>query len=197
LNARVVVGVLLVVAAVVAGAQVIGASTRTVAVWAIDRDLAEGTVLQAEDLVQVDVNLGSVGPRYLAAVADPPVGQPVARPLRAGELLAAADLGQAPEGRVVVIAVSPDRMPPGVTHGSVVDLYLTRGGQTPGDAAETELVQSAVSVQSVSAPSAGGLSAATSNRYQVAVLLPPGPADALIRTLPGGEPILALVQGAS
>ncbi|MBM9468211.1 SAF domain-containing protein [Nakamurella leprariae] len=192
-----IVGLVLVVTAVVVGAQVIGASNRTVAVWSIDRDLAEGTVLQADDLVQVDVNLGSVGPRYLTAATAPPVGRPVSRPLRAGELLAAADLGRAPEGRVVVVAVSPDRMPPGVTHGSVVDLYLTRGGQTPGDPAETELVQSAVSVQSVSAPSAGGLSAATSNRYQVAVLLPPDPADALIRTLPGGEPILALVQDAA
>ncbi len=41
LNVRVVGGILLVIAAVVIGARVIGASSQTTAVWAAERDLAE------------------------------------------------------------------------------------------------------------------------------------------------------------
>ena len=45
LNVRVVGGILLVIAAVVIGARVIGASAQTTAVWAAGHDLASGTVL--------------------------------------------------------------------------------------------------------------------------------------------------------
>jgi len=98
-------------------------------------------------------------------------------------------------GRIVVIGVSPERMPPGVTHGSVIDLYLTTGGGTTAADARTDLISAAITVQSVTAPASGGLSGATSNRYQVAVLLPPALAETLVKTLPRGEAIVALVTG--
>jgi len=50
-------------------------------------------------------------------------------------------------------------------------------------------------VQSVTAPATGGLSGATSNRYQLSVLLPADTADKLVRILPTGEPIVVLVSG--
>ncbi len=87
-------------------------------------------------------------------------------------------------------------MPPGVAHGSTIDLYLTTGGAAGAEAkATTELIGRDLTVQSVTAPASGGLSGATSNRYQLSVLLPADTADKLVRILPTGEPIVVLVSG--
>jgi hypothetical protein len=98
-------------------------------------------------------------------------------------------------GKVVVIGVTPDRMPPGVAHGSVIDLYLTSGGATTANSAVTSLVSAGLVVQSVLAPASGGLSGATSTRYQIAVLASAETADSLVKTLPKGDAIVVLVTG--
>lgn len=191
LDVRVIGGVLLLIAAVVVGARVIGASSRTTPVWAVAHDLAAGTVLRSGDLVEADVNLGDRGAEYLDASATID-GRMLNRTVHAGELLPASAVGPIGDGRIVSVAVAPDRMAPGVQHGSVIDLYLTSGGQGSGDQATTRLLQGAVTVQSVTAPASGGLSAATSNSYQVALLLSPPQADALVRALPAGDPMVVL-----
>ena len=195
LNVRVIGGIVLVIAAVVIGARVIGGSSRTIGVWAADRDLAAGTVLTAEDLSSAEVNLGDNVDLYLAAAASP-IGLTVVTPLRAGELLAASAVEESASGRVVAVGVEPNNMPPGVGHGSIIDLYLTTGGAAgTGAAPTTERIATDITVQSVSAPASGGLSGATSSRYQVSVMLPAADADKLVRTLPNGEPIVVLVSG--
>ncbi len=196
LNVRVVGGVLLVVAAVVLGARVIGASSRTAQVWAADRDLAVGTVLAAGDLTVAEVNLGGNKQLYLTPESESLVGRTVITPLAAGELLAASAVQDTGSGRVVAIGVAPDNMPPGVDHGSTIDLYLTTGGAAGAEeAASTALIGRDLTVQSVLAPASGGLSGATSNRYQLSVLLPADTADKLVRILPTGDPIVVLVSG--
>lgn len=195
LNLRVVLGLLLVVVAVVAGAMIVGRSSRTVPVWAANRDLAAGTVLTGADLVRVDVNLGQAAQHYLGADGEPPGGRAVVAPVRTGELLTLSDVQAPPAGRVVVVGVGPDRMPPGVDHGSVVDLYLTTSGSGSNDPVQTELIEQEVTVQSVTAPDSGGLSAASSDAYQLALLLPSEQADKLVRTLPRGEVTVVLVTG--
>ena len=195
-NVRVVGGILLVVAAVVIGARVIGASSRTAAVWAADRDLAVGTVLGPGDLGTIEVNLGDNTGLYLTPGSASPVGMTVVNPMAAGELLPASAVEPPGSGRVVAIGVEPDKMPPGVDHGSTIDLYLTKAGAAGADAnASTDLIGRDITVQSVTAPAAGGLSGATSNRYQLSVLLPADTADKLVRVLPTGEPIVVLVSG--
>lgn len=195
LDPRVIGGVLLLIASIVVGAKVVGGSSHTSGVWSAGRDLAVGTVIVAGDLTRVEVNLGDRSTLYIGAAAAP-VGRVLNRAVAAGELLPATALSPVAEGRVVVVGVTPDRMPPGVGHGSVIDLYLTTGGSTSsGTAATTRLINARVTVQSVTAPAAGGLSGATSTRYQVAVLMPTQQADALVRTLPQGEPIVVLVAG--
>jgi hypothetical protein len=192
LDARVVGGVLLLVASVIIGARVIGASSHTSPVWAAARDLAAGTVLQAGDLVAVDVNLGESTSGYLGA-GSVPAGGVLSRPVGSGELLPAAAVGSVGDGRIVAVGVTPDRMPPDVRHGSVIDLYLTTGGSgLTGNDAQTRLLLAGVTVQSVASPASGGLSGATSSRYQVALLLPPADADAVVRALPTGEPMVVL-----
>lgn len=192
LDPRVIGGVILLVASVVIGVRVVGASSHTTSVWASTGDLAAGTVLTPGDLTEVDVNLGEAFASYLAASAAP-VGRVLNRPITKGELVPAAALGDVGDARVVAIAVTADRMAPGVGHGSVVDVYLISGGSAvSGTAATTTLIKSAVTVQSVTAPASGGLSGATSSRYQVALLLSPTDADHLVRSLPAGDPLIVL-----
>lgn len=195
LNVRVIGGILLVIAAVVVGARVIGGSARTIGVWAAERDLAAGTVLTAEDLSTAEVNLGDNADLYVTSAASSPIGLTVATPLRAGELLAVSAVDEPASGRVVAVGVEPNNMPPGVGHGSVIDLYLTTAAAGAGAPPTTERIAKDITVQSVTAPATGGLSGATSNRYQVSVLLPAAAADKLVRTLPNGEPIVVLVSG--
>ena len=91
---------------------------------------------------------------------------------------------------------------PDVNALGVVALELA-GGEQPGKAALgseqagelAALIGRDLTVQSVSAPASGGLSGATSNRYQLSVLLPADVADKLVRVLPTGEPIVVLVSG--
>ena len=195
-NVRVVGGILLVIAAIVVGARVMAAGSQTTPVWAAERSLAAGTVIGPGDLAAVEVNLGDHAGAYLAPGADSPVGMTLVAPLAAGELLAGSAVTQTGSGRVIAVAVAPEHMPPGVDHGATIDLYLTREA-TPGSAAgaTTELIGRDLTVQRVSAPAAGGLSGATSNRYQLSVLLPADVADKLVRVLPTGEPIVVLVSG--
>jgi len=197
LNVRVVGGILLVIAAVVIGARVISASSQTQAVWAAERDLASGTVVGPGDLTSIDVNLGDNANLYLTPASASPVGMTMVNPILAGQLLPSSAVEESGSGRVVAIGVEPDKMPPGVAHGSTVDLYLTKAGVAGADAnATTELIGRDITVQSVTAPSSGGLSGATSNRYQLSVLLAADTADKLVRVLPTGEPIVVLVSGA-
>lgn len=197
LDIRVIGGLLLVIAAVVVGAKVVGASSHTSPVWSASRDLAAGTVLTQTDLIPVEVNLSDSAVRYLSAApgATGVVGSALDVPVRSGELVPVAAVKPAVAGRVVVIGVSPDRMPPGVIHGSVIDLYLTTGGTSASAPVRTDLVSAGITVQTVTAPASGGLSGATSSRYQLAVLVTPDIADSLVKTLPKGEAIVVLVTG--
>ena len=196
LDPRIVGGILLVVAAVVIGAKVVAASSQTAPIWSAARPLAVGTVLTAGDLEPLEVNLGDAGERYVSAGSDP-VGRTVTTALAPGELVPAAALGAQPSGRVVVVPVPADKFPPGVDHGSVIDLYLSResseGGTTTVD---TDLLEGGLTVQSVTAPSSGGLSGASATQFQVAVLVDARTADDLVRTLPQGEAVVVLVAGA-
>lgn len=195
LDPRVIGGVLLLIACIVVGAKVIGAASHTSGVWAATSDLAAGTVIVAGDLTRVDVNLGDRSSLYIGTAAAP-AGRTLNRAVAAGEMLPVTALSPVTDGRIVVVGVTPDRMPPGVVHGSLIDLYLTTGGVGGSTGAPTtRLINARITVQSVTAPAAGGLSGATSTRYQVAVLLPAQQADALVRTLPQGESIVVLVAG--
>jgi hypothetical protein len=197
LDFRVIGGLVLVIAAVVIGARVVGASSHTSPVWAATKNLAAGTVLTPTDLVAVDVNLAGNATQYLAAGADVTgvVGSSLQAPVEAGELLPVSAVTETKPGRVVVIGVSPDRKAPGVEHGSVIDVYLTRGGVSSSVPAQTQQIAAGITVQSVTAPASGGLSGATSSRYQIAVLVPAAVADSLVKTLPEGDATVVLVAG--
>lgn len=193
LDPRIIVGLLLVIAAVVVGAKVIGSSRQTTPVWAAARTLAAGTVLTASDLVPAEVNLGDSINGYLDAnkVAS---GQVLNRQIDIGELVPAGALAKSPSGmRLIGVSIAGASMPPGVVHGAKIDLYLSTGGNASSTAgSHTELVAKQVTVQTVTAPASGGLSGASSSQYQVVLLLDAKAADGLVRQLPTGTPVILL-----
>lgn len=194
LEPRILIGLLLVVAAVVVGAKLVGAAKQTDQVWAAARDLAVGTTLTDADLVATDVNLGTAASGYLTARGSL-AGQVLNRPISGGELIPAQAVAPAPTGgRLVAVGIDGVDMPPGVSHGSVIDLYLIRAGAS-GAPASTTMVAKEVTVQSVTEPSSGGLSGASSSEYQVVLMLGSGPADALVKALPTGRAFVVLVSG--
>ena len=194
MDPRVIGGILLVIVAIVVGSRVIAASARTTPIWAAARVLSAGTVVAQGDLEPVDVNLGESGSRYVSAGSDP-VGRAVNSEIKPGELVPAAALGESPSGRILVIPVPVDKFPPGVDHGSVIDLYLTDADAASDAEITTVLLRAGLTVQSVQAPSSGGLSGAAANQYQIAVLVDAATADALVKTLPRGEAVIVLVAG--
>lgn len=192
LDIRVLGGILLIIASVAAGAKILGSADRTHPVWAAAADLQAGTVLRQADLTVAEVNLGSAAAGYVDTASDL-TGMVLSRPITGGELLPAAAVDQPDEGRVVSVAVAPDRIAPGVAHGSVIDLYLVTGRSAVlGEEVRTELLLAGATVQDLIAPSSGGLSGAVSNRYQLALLLTPNDAESLVARLPHGEVLVVL-----
>lgn len=123
LDARLVGGVVLVLTAVLLGAALVSSADRRQPVWSLSRDVAAGTVLTGADLRPVRVQLGAAASQYLSsdvAVA----GRTVHRSLRAGELLAVAEVTAPAAGVTVSIPLRPDNAPE-VNRGDRITLWLS------------------------------------------------------------------------
>jgi len=110
LDLRLVTGVALVLASVLLGSVVVSNADHRESVWALDHDVAAGTVLQSGDLRPVAVRLDAAMSRYLPAT-DTVVGKTVRRDLNSGELLPAAALAEPKAGVTVTIPVRPENTP--------------------------------------------------------------------------------------
>lgn len=86
-DARLIIGVLLVLLAVVVGAAAFSAADDRVGMWAAKETLTPGQEVDADDFVRVDVQLGDAASDYLAAGERLPNGAVADRELRAGELV--------------------------------------------------------------------------------------------------------------
>lgn len=123
LDARLIGGVVLVLVAVLLGSVVVSSADHRQPVWSLSHDVAAGTVLTGADLRPVRVQLGAAASRYLAsdvAVA----GRTVRRSLRAGELLAAAEVTDPEPGVTVTIPMQPENAPQ-VSRGERITLWLS------------------------------------------------------------------------
>jgi len=123
LDPRLIGGVALVLAAVLLGSVVVSSADRRQPVWSLSRDVAAGTVLTGADLRPVRVQLGAATSQYLGAdvvVA----GRTVRRSLRAGELLAAAELADPEPGVTVTIPMRPENAPE-LSRGERITLWLS------------------------------------------------------------------------
>jgi hypothetical protein len=142
-DTRLIAGILLILLAVVAGARVIGAATKTVRWVSVSHALPAGHVLTAADLAAVGAHLpASAAKHYFTADPAQLVGRVLTRPLTAGELLPAAALatGSGPASRVLPVLVKAGRLP-ALTAGDRVDVYVlaTTGGPARGATAAQEV----------------------------------------------------------
>lgn len=122
-------GVLLIAGSVVLGARLLAAADDTVTVWGMAADRGSGTPVAADDLEVQRVRFtdGAALAHYFPADQPVPEDLVLTRAVGAGELLARSAVGAAgdvPELEVP-LAVDPQRVPPDVGTGSVVDVWVT------------------------------------------------------------------------
>lgn len=139
LDARLVLGVLLVLVSVVVGARVLASADTSQEVWVLTRDLSAGSALTAGDLARTQVRLYGNGSRYLLAAGPEPVGYVLQRPVGAHELLPRDSLVRpdaVPAGRrEVAVPVAAGHLPEDLQPGQQVDVYVTPGGPATTTAA--------------------------------------------------------------
>lgn len=179
LDARLVLGVLLVLVSVVVGARLLAAADASQAVWVATRDLAPGSTLAEGDLEPGQVQLFDNGARYLTATATKPVGYVLRRGVGADELLPRESLARPDEAgralRDVSVPVTAGHLPEDLEAGQQVDVYVTPGSRSaaapPDGAAPAEggarlvLARVAVTLR----PRTSGLGAAGSSSVVLSV----------------------------
>ena len=148
---RVLAGIGIVLACTFIGARLLSGGGDTVAVWQVNRDLAAGAVVNADDVTAVQVDRAAA---TTYAVADGLPTAPLARDLLAGELLPAPSEVPPADARWVTVPVEPLHAPVDLAPGERVDVYATQGADL-GDPARPELVLPAALVSSVSADAVG------------------------------------------
>jgi hypothetical protein len=125
-DAKLMTGVLLILASVVLGARLIGTASHTTGWLGITRSLPAGHVLVAADLRTVQAHLpASSAGRYFAPEPGSLIGKTLTSPVAGGELLPADALTAATkaDSRVVPVVVRSGRLPE-LAAGDRVDVYV-------------------------------------------------------------------------
>lgn len=180
-----VLGMILVLGCVLVGARVIAAADKSSTVWALQHDLAPGSLLQDDDLKKVQVRLYEDADTYLSG-ASSPAGRVLNRAVSAGELLPKSALARRSAYVTLALSVPSQRVPASLAHGQAINVYATQAessnsqatdagaGQTP-----VALVAEAVAVADVSGRGSGALTVSTS-ALQVSVKVPACQVEGLI-----------------
>jgi hypothetical protein len=155
LDLRLVLGVILVLAAVVLGAFVISSADKRSPVWALSHDVAAGTVLKNSDVRAVPVQLGATGERYLPTTEEV-VGKQLHSALGAGELLPRAAIADPEAGITITVPVRQENSPPRLSAGDRITVWVA----TP--TCRATAIVSGIAVQDVKAASNGGFGSSAS-----------------------------------
>jgi hypothetical protein len=175
LDLRLVLGVALVLASVLGGAQLFAHARRTYPKVAARRDLASGTILTADDVTLVRVQLPGAGRGvYLDHVQDA-VGRTLARPVTAGELVPAGAVTAVPAGTTVTIPL-PTGSAPDLRKGQRIELWASTSG-----CASVVLLPDVV-VQSVRSDAGGAFGDGAAGQ-DVVISVPPALADRVVQAL--------------
>lgn len=130
------VGVAIVAASVILGSRVLASADDTVAVWVVAEDAAAGEVLGPDDLETARLRFADDDrlARYFTVDDALPEALRLRRGLGAGDLLPRDALGEESLADIVElpVPVAPLLVPPAVTAGSVVDVYVSDRGATSG-----------------------------------------------------------------
>ncbi len=187
LDPRLILGILLVLAAVVVGARLFASADNFSRLYVAAHPLVPGEHLTAADLSVGRARFDGQGSDYLSADAAPPVGYVVQRYIGAGEFVpfhAIAPSGVAAGDRLVTLPVQPGHLPPDVGPGSLVDIYASaKSGANGGSSGGPRLVASSLSVQS-RAGGAGALSPTTV--LSLVVVVPDGEVSAVVHAVESG-----------
>jgi hypothetical protein len=152
-DARLLVGLVLVLLGTVLGARLVAAADDTTPMYAASATLRPGDRLSSDNLRRVDVQLGDEARRYLAATTAVPEDSYALREIPEGELVPVAAVGSRSEVTVQPVTVEVDassaRLLPA---GALVDVWIS-----PRDRSSTQeryldatLALSRVSVSPVS-----------------------------------------------
>lgn len=192
-DARLLVGIGLMLGSVVIGTRVVAAAGDSDRVWQVNSDLAAGTPLTDDDLRVVEVRLsGGAAAQYLDAARAKPVGWVVTRAIGRHELLPLAALAApgvaAQQWRIVTVPVARFHYPGDLAKGEQVDVYLSRADpQSPRpEQAEPELVLSAVTVARVDGTPGSGLAVSSASSVGVELAVPVQDAAALVGAIQSG-----------
>jgi len=104
-DARLVLGILLVAGSVAGVFTIVSSSDRSVTVYAAQETLSPGDRITAADLLPSSVSLGPLSSRYLSASDLPAEGVIVVRPVAAGELVPVSAVGDAAGLRLASVVV--------------------------------------------------------------------------------------------
>ncbi|HEX3824724.1 MAG TPA: hypothetical protein VHV79_09695 [Mycobacteriales bacterium] len=187
LDARLVIGVILVLLAVVAGARIFASADRFTSVYVARHQLVPGERLGAPDLSVGQVRFNGEGGSYVAAASRPPVGYLVTRFVAAGEFVPmgalSASAGVLAASRLVTVPVEPGHLPVGLAHGDLVDIYLT-----PKVGAQTKVPAPVEVLSSVAVEAYDSGSSALSGGSAVSVVLavPASRVSALVQAVESG-----------
>lgn len=195
-DARLVVGILLVLLATALGAAAMRAADDRVPVFAARQVLLPGQRLDPSMLTQVAVQVDRTGDTYFPARETLPETGFVLREVRAGELLPRSAVGSAAQVSVQPLAVGVDQVSAAtLVAGSVVDVYAdtpapaagaaSAGGTTTAYAGPRRVLDR-VSVARVAAPGAG---LGSTSRAFVQLLIPSGRIAELIALLDAGAKV--------
>lgn len=131
LDPRMIMGILLMVAASVAGALFLQRASERTAVWQVDRTLTMGSTLTSADVHVAEVALEGATAVYLPASASA-VGRTLAHAVTAGELLTRAAVAAPPPLEVEVTVPGESlHMPVALRHGQRVDVWASSKGDPP------------------------------------------------------------------
>lgn len=128
LDARVAVGLLLVLVSMAAGARLVSSAGHLTPVYVAAHDLVPGEQLAGGDVAVARVRIDGDVSRYLSASTAAPVGYVVNRVVGAHELLPAAALSPAAalaDIRMVTVPIQPGHLPDDLGRGDLVDVYVT------------------------------------------------------------------------
>ncbi|MGO1167118.1 MAG: hypothetical protein ACTMHL_10930 [Janibacter sp.] len=141
-DARLIIGVLLVLLAIIIGAAAFSAADDRVGMWAAKHTLTPGQEVDDSDFVRVDVQLGDASSDYLRAGERLPNGAIADRQLRAGELVPRSAVIDPTTKRVreVPVRVDPVYLS-NLTVGSRVTVYVPEASAGDEDGAGDERVQ--------------------------------------------------------
>lgn len=175
LNPRVIAGIVLVLAATVLGAVVVGRAQHSTRVWATTRALAPGIVLRADDLQAVKVRVPGNSSTYVE-VGDRTklIGLTVNRPLSAHELLPGSALSRTAPGTMVSVPLPSGDAPP-MARGERVRLWVST------KSCRAKVVLADVAVQDVS--STGGGTFGTGTGQTLALRVRPDDASRVVQAL--------------